>query len=278
MAPRRPNPYIEPSVAVVTYGLALVAISLKYALLLHTVTAHTPISLKCPRTHCSFTPCLRIPRTEYPELNLGAPLLEARAPLDLVRTCPECASEQYGIRNSATPVSSQKRTCHVPHSTPHVCVAFTACAQKRTYHVPYSTTHVCVAFTAYADTAAVCTPSSTRPTDRCAQDPCRTRVKAHVLVAVAARSVRVRKHSAVEQRLWLCSSCSGDCHASVSSRTQCGPCAPSAAYSCRRRVRCVTVPAHPPSWCYSIAPAQNIDDDVFSRIYAGSRFCFCKNN
>ena len=32
-----------------------------YALLLHTVPANTPISLKCPRTHCSFTPCPRIP-------------------------------------------------------------------------------------------------------------------------------------------------------------------------------------------------------------------------
>jgi hypothetical protein len=64
MAPRCPNPYIEPSVAVATYGLALVAISLNapvriapshrarayphllemppYALLLHSVPAHTP--------------------------------------------------------------------------------------------------------------------------------------------------------------------------------------------------------------------------------------------
>jgi hypothetical protein len=95
MAPRCPNPYIEPSVAVVTYGLALVAISLNapvriapshrarayphllemppYALLLHSVPAHTPNGI--------------------PERNLGAPLLEARAPLDLVRACPECASE-----------------------------------------------------------------------------------------------------------------------------------------------------------------------------------------
>jgi len=46
--------------------------------------------------------------------------------------------------------------------------------------------------------------------------------------ASAARSVRVRKHSAIERRTWLCGC---DCHASVSSRTQCGPTVPSAAYT-----------------------------------------------
>jgi hypothetical protein len=75
--------------------------------------------------------------------------------------------------NSAPPVSSQKRTCHVPYSTTHVCVALTACA----------------------DAAAVSAPSRARPTERCVQDPSRIRVEAHVLVAVAARSVRARKHS-----------------------------------------------------------------------------------
>jgi hypothetical protein len=108
--------------------------------------------------------------------------------------------------NSAPPVSSQKRTCHVPYSTTHVCVAFTACA----------------------DAAAVSAPSRARPTERCAQDPSRILVEAHVLVAVAARRVRVRKHSPVEQRSWLCG---GDCHVSVSLRTQCGSTVPIAAHT-----------------------------------------------
>ena len=101
-------------------------------------------------------------------------------------------------------------------------------SQKRTCHVPYSTTHVCVAFTACADAAAVSAPSRARPTERRAQIPRRALVEAHVLETVAARRVRVRKHSAIEQRARLCG---GNCHASVSSRTQCGPAVPSAAYS-----------------------------------------------
>jgi hypothetical protein len=72
-------------------------------------------------------------------------------------------------------------------------------SQKRTCHVPYSTTHVCVAFTACADAAAVSAPSRARPTEHCAQVPRRARVEAHVLVASAARRVRVRKHPAIEQ-------------------------------------------------------------------------------
>ncbi len=101
-------------------------------------------------------------------------------------------------------------------------------SQKRTCHVPYSTTHVRVALTAGADAAAVSDPSRILPTERCAQDPRHARVEAHVLVAVAARRVRVRKHSSIEQLAWLCG---GDCHASVSLRTQCGPTVPIAAYT-----------------------------------------------
>ena len=68
-------------------------------------------------------------------------------------------------------------------------------SQKRPCHVPYSTTHVCVAFTACADASAVSAPSRDFPTERCVQDPSRILVEAHVLVAVAARRLRVRKHS-----------------------------------------------------------------------------------
>ena len=39
-----------------------------------------------------------------------------------------------------------------------------------TCHVPYSTTHVCVAFTACADAAAVSTPNRVRPTCKSERD------------------------------------------------------------------------------------------------------------
>ena len=96
---KMPEPYIEPSVAVVAYGLALVA-----------------ISLKCPRTHCSFTPCPRIPRTEYPERNLGAPLLEARAPLDLVRLPGMCFRV---ARDQELRAARELAEAHVPRPVLH---------------------------------------------------------------------------------------------------------------------------------------------------------------
>jgi hypothetical protein len=56
MAPRCLNPYIEPSVVVVAYGLVLVA-----------------ISLKCPRTPRSFTPCPLLEMPPYASLLHSVP-------------------------------------------------------------------------------------------------------------------------------------------------------------------------------------------------------------
>jgi hypothetical protein len=57
-------------------------------------------------------------------------------------------------------------------------------------------------------------------------------LRLHAVFACASTpplsSDRVRKHSAIDQRTWLCGC---DCHASVLLRTQCGPTVPSAAYT-----------------------------------------------
>jgi hypothetical protein len=95
-------------------------------------------------------------------------------------------------------------------------------SQKRTCHVPYFTTRVCVAFTACADGAAVSVPSRARPTECCAQVPCHASKLSFWWLWLHA------VFAAIEQRARLCD---GDCHASVSSRTQYGPTVPSSAYT-----------------------------------------------
>ncbi len=191
MAPRCPNPYIKPSVAVVTYGLALVAISLKCP---RTHCSFTPCprippSPKCPRTHCFFTPCPRIPRTE------SRP--------------PETAAASAQAVNTT-------QTWEVEHGTWHV--RFCGLTGGAEFLIPYYSE---------AHSGQTRTRSSgARASSRAAPAP--PSVAPKIRVAYASKLICARKHSTVEQRSWLCG---GDCHVSVSSRTQCGPTAPSAAYT-----------------------------------------------
>jgi hypothetical protein len=181
MAPRCPNPYIEPSVAVVTYDLALVAISLHapvriapshrarayphllemppYALLLHSVPAHTPNGI--PRTESRGT-------SARSTCTAGS---RARLPGVCFRV----------VRDQELRAARELAEAHVPRPVlHHPCLRCVHCLRRcrRRLRPEPNPPH-----------------RALRPSPECRD----ARIEAHVLVASAARRVRVRKHPAIEQ-------------------------------------------------------------------------------
>ena len=127
--------------------------------------------MKCPRTHCPFTPCPRIPRTES-LVTSARSTCTAGSRARLPGVCFRVVLAQEPQRQPVTGCAARGGDCG------GICV---------------DSEHNSDTGGEVRDVARALPP--VRPTECCAQVPCRARVEAHVLVAVAARRLRVRKHS-----------------------------------------------------------------------------------